>query len=159
MSYDNYQNAEKFLRNFIQERGIVLACDEAIREISDDLAKRNDYSYYYEDKSPTFIMKSVKKYQDYLFIYLSLDDPKEKRYSCDSCGDYGESVMEITGHNGLWGMSHRFGCYGGDSLSHATKQEMVEKLESLKVFNQPSYKYQNKVLKNTIKEILDSPAT
>lgn len=159
MSYDNYENAEAFLRKFIRERGIVLLCDEAVREISNDIWQRNDHSFYYEEKSPKFLMKSVDKYRDYLFIYLSLDNPKEKRVLCDSCGDYGESVMEITGHNGKWTMTHRFGCYGGDSLYEATKDEMAEKLESLKGPAESYYKYQNKVLKETIKEIRDSAAS
>lgn len=159
MSYDNYENAEKFLRDFIRAQGVTLLCDEAVREISDDIWVRNGHSFYYEDKPAKCLMKSVDKFRDYLFISLSLDNPDEKREMCDSCGDYGESAMEITGHNGKWTMTHRVGCYGGDSLYEASKDEMVEKLRSLQVQNRSGYRYQNRVLKYTIKEIQDSPAT
>lgn len=159
MSYDNYENAEKFLRIFVQSQGITLLCDQAIRKISDDIWVRNGHSFYFEDKPAKFIMKSVDKYRDYLTINLSLDDPDEKRTLCDSCGDYGDSSMEITGHNGKWSMEHHFGCYGSDSLFEASKDDMIEKLRSLQVQNQSGYKYQNRALKETIREIQDSPAT
>ena len=159
MSYDNYENAEKFVRLFVQRQGITLLCDQAVRKISDDIWVRNGHSFYFEDKPAKFIMKSVDKYRDYLSINLSLDNPDETRDFCESCGDYGESVMEITGHNGKWTMTHRFGCYGGDNLYEASKDEMVEKLRSLQVLNTPGYRYQNRVLKYTIQEIQDSPAT